>query len=114
MLGQLDPLAQDFDFSAPNRLGMAEMLDRLRDAGRKVAIVKSAQAAQAYLILGYEAVERAYTQPRRGSDPPVLPTGHPAAHDGQVVSASEYGWTSFAGTAPSEGPRSALCACAQR
>lgn len=62
VLGELDPLVADIDFSDPKVVGMCETLDRLRDAGRKVAIVKSSTfPPQAYLILGYDAVERGYS-----------------------------------------------------
>jgi cytochrome P450 len=61
MLGALDPLVADLDFRGGRVVGMPEILDRLRDAGRKVAIVKWGEVPEAYLILGYEAVERAYT-----------------------------------------------------
>jgi cytochrome P450 len=63
VLGEIDPLAADIDFRSPNAVGMCEALDRLRNAGRTVAIVgPTSFAAQGYLILGYEAVERAYTK----------------------------------------------------
>jgi hypothetical protein len=92
VLGEIDPLAAGIDFRSPTVVGMCEVLDRLRDAGRKVAIVgPTSFAPQGYLILGYEAVERGYTN--LGEVPNRLVISAVAKSYVWSASATRWGWS---------------------
>jgi len=60
--GEIDPLARDVIFGLKTEIGVQETLDRLRDAGRTVAIVRTVDgdAPYAYAVLGFENVQKVF------------------------------------------------------